>query len=141
MTGKVGAGGIRKEVAPLSSAEKKETAPGLAVDKEKENEKKGEGEEVGEKNDVVSQEECLENPHRFPHGVAFVSNSSSMEGGFVEEGDMKQWKEMHLALPPSFLYGDGKEGASLIFDIGMEIEQLSNLNRPCACSSIQRLVL
>ncbi|CAJ1978968.1 unnamed protein product [Sphenostylis stenocarpa] len=63
-----------------------------------------------------------------------------MEGGFVEEGDMKQWKEMHLALPPSFLYGDGKEGASLIFDIGMEIEQLSNLNRPCACSSIQRLL-
>ncbi|KAG4980156.1 hypothetical protein AAZX31_12G102900 [Glycine max] len=46
--GKVGAGGGRKEVAPAKEVEK---------------ETKSECEEVGEKNDVVSKEECLENPH------------------------------------------------------------------------------
>ncbi|KAG2397232.1 hypothetical protein LR48_Vigan08g110400 [Vigna angularis] len=63
MTGKMNAGGSRKEVAPPSLAEKKETAPEIAVGKENEKEKKSEGEEVGEENDVVLQEECLENPH------------------------------------------------------------------------------
>jgi len=63
MTGKVSAGGSRKEVAPPSMAEKKETAPVFAVGKGKEKESKSESEEVGEKNDVASPEECLENPH------------------------------------------------------------------------------
>ncbi|XP_020215202.1 uncharacterized protein LOC109799105 [Cajanus cajan] len=50
--GKVGVVGGRKEAAPAN-----------AMEKEKEKEKMNESEEVAEKNDVVSQEECLENPH------------------------------------------------------------------------------
>ncbi|KAG5033287.1 hypothetical protein AAZX31_06G277500 [Glycine max] len=50
--GKVGAGGKRKEFAPAK-----------VVANEVEKQKNSESEEVGEKNDVVSQEECLENPH------------------------------------------------------------------------------
>ncbi|XP_027348200.1 uncharacterized protein LOC113859689 [Abrus precatorius] len=53
-TSKVGAGGGRKQVLPENGV----------VEKEKEKEKeKSESEEVVEKNDVVSPEECLENPH------------------------------------------------------------------------------
>ncbi|KAL9297670.1 hypothetical protein ACSQ67_023566 [Phaseolus vulgaris] len=63
MTGKVSAVGSRKEVAPPSMAEKKETTPVFAVGNENEKENKSENEEVGEKNDVASPEECLENPH------------------------------------------------------------------------------
>lgn len=51
-TGKVGAGGCRKEVTPAANG----------VEKEKEKQSLSE-EVVEERNDVVSPEECLENPH------------------------------------------------------------------------------